>query len=281
MPLARRLFATLPWRLAQRLGAALGRLAWRLARRDRRRVESHLALAFPELDVAARRRLGAACLAHLGTSVGEILHLLGRSPREVLRHVVVEGAEDAVARVAAGQPVVVLTGHVGNWELISAVNLTHELGLHALTRVQDDPTLDATAVGLRAHLGSTNVGRGQSGAGAAMLRVLRRGGALALLIDQDIDTAGVWVRFFGRLAYTPVAAARLARRSGAAVVPAFASRLADGTHHVRFLPALELPDDDREATARMTAAIEAQIRRHPEQWVWMHRRWRRRPPEES
>jgi len=110
---------------------------------------------------------------------------------------------------------------------------------------------------------------------------LRGGGALALLIDQDIDTEGAWVPFFGRAAFTPLAAAHLALRLDAAVVPVFAERLDDGDHLLRFLPPLQLPADPTAATAAMTAMIEAQIRRRPEQWVWMHRRWRRRPPGEA
>jgi KDO2-lipid IV(A) lauroyltransferase len=88
---------------------------------------------------------------------------------------------------------------------------------------------------------------------------------------------GVWVPFFGRLAYTPVGAAKIALKQRAAVVPVFIERLENGHHLVRFQPPLDLPDDPREATALMTARIEEQIRRRPEQWVWMHRRWRRQP----
>jgi KDO2-lipid IV(A) lauroyltransferase len=110
-----------------------------------------------------------------------------------------------------------------------------------------------------------------------MLHALRRRGGLAILIDQDTRVEGVWVPFFGRPAFTPVGAARLALKRDVAVVPVFDERLADGTHRAHFEPPLDLPADEVEATAMMTRAIEAQIRRVPEQWVWMHRRWRRQP----
>lgn len=98
-----------------------------------------------------------------------------------------------------------------------------------------------------------------------------------MLIDQDTKVDGVWVPFFGRPAFTPVGAAELALRQKAIVLPFFIERKADGDHLLRFLPPLDLPDDPREATALMTRAIEEQVRRRPEQWVWMHRRWRRQP----
>lgn len=277
--LARGVFGALPWRLAQRLGAALGRLGWALSRRDRRRILDHLAIAFPELDDAARRRLGRDCFRHLGTSTGEILHVLGRDPEEASRHVRVEGWE-AVAHLWRDRerPVVVLTAHCGNWELLSTANRTHGLGLRAMARRQDDPVLDRWVIALREHLGTVTVGRGEAGASREILRTIRGGGALAVLIDQDIATEGAWVPFFGRDAFTPLAAAHLGLRLGAAVVPVFAERLDDGSHLLRFEPPLELPADPVGATAVMTARIEAQIRRRPEQWVWMHKRWRRRPP---
>jgi KDO2-lipid IV(A) lauroyltransferase len=98
-----------------------------------------------------------------------------------------------------------------------------------------------------------------------------------MLIDQDTKVDGVWVPFFGRPAFTPVAAARLALKQKAAVIPSFIERLPDGSHRAVFHPPPELPADAVAATALLTRLIEEQIRRVPEQWVWMHRRWRRRP----
>ena len=98
-----------------------------------------------------------------------------------------------------------------------------------------------------------------------------------MLIDQDTKVEGVFVEFFGRPAWTPVGAAELALRFDAAVLPTFIERRADGSHRAVIHPELPLPTDPTAATALMSAAIEAQIRAHPEQWVWLHRRWRRRP----
>ncbi len=274
-------FGLLPWRAAQRLGGVLGSLVWMVSRRDRRRALEHLELAFPDRSPGDRRRIAAACFRHLGANLAEILHVLHRSPETACRHQRVVGA-DAVERARAeGRPVVLITGHCGNWELISATNLSHDARFSAMARQLDEAALDELAVRLRAHLGTETIARGSHASARQMLRALRSGRTLALLIDQDIATDGVWVPFFGRLANTPRAAAELALRLGATVVPAFDERLPDGVHLVRFLPPLELPDDVEGATAAMTAAIENQIRRCPEQWVWMHRRWRRRPPGET
>ena len=275
-----RAFAALPWRGAQAAGRLLGRLGGRVVPRDQRRMLEHLAIAFPELDIEARRRLARACWRHLGCSLGELLHLRYRSPATASRHVAVAGFEVVEAARRSRRPILILTGHCGNWELISAANHSHGLGLVAMGRDNDDPALARAIVDLRQHLGTTTIARGASGSSRQLLSTIRRGGALALLIDQDIDTDGVWVPFFGKLAYTPTAGADLALRLGAVVVPTFAARLEDGSHRVTFHSPLELGDDREQATARMTAAIEAQIRRRPEQWVWMHRRWRRRPPGE-
>jgi len=122
------------------------------------------------------------------------------------------------------------------------------------------------------------INRAQPGAARRLLQTLRDGGALGMLIDQDTRVKGVWVPFFGRPAFTPVGAAEIALRRNVAVVPAFIERREDGRHLARFYPVLELADDLVEATAQMTATIEGQIRRRPEQWVWIHRRWRHQQP---
>jgi KDO2-lipid IV(A) lauroyltransferase len=193
----------------------------------------------------------------------------------------VEGFEEIERLRKQERPIVVLTGHCGNWELISTANHSHGLGVAAIARHLDDPELHASSVDFRTHLGTETIARSSPSSGRQLLRVLRARGALAMLIDQDIETEGAFVPFFGRLAHTSLGAAQLALRLGAGVVPTFSERLLDGSHLVRFHPALELSNDPVEATALMTKCIEDQIRRHPEQWVWMHRRWRRRPPEED
>ncbi|MEM6792854.1 MAG: lysophospholipid acyltransferase family protein [Acidobacteriota bacterium] len=278
---ARLLFGLLPWAQAQRVGRGLGRLAARVARRDTRRALEHLAVAFPELDSGQREERVRASYRHLGMAAAELLHLWARPPQEALQHVHIEGFDHVTKLRSEGRAVLILTGHCGNWELISCANESHGLQLAAMARDLEDAKIQRIAHSLREHFGSETVARGSRSAGRQLLRILRGGGALALLIDQDIETESVFVPFFGRLANTPTAAADIALRLGAGVVPTFSERLEDGSHRVTFHPPLDLPNNAQRATALMTASIEAQIRRRPDQWVWFHRRWRRRPASEE
>jgi KDO2-lipid IV(A) lauroyltransferase len=271
------LFRLVPWRAAQAAGATLGRLGWHLSRRDRRRTLDHIQLAFPELPAAERERLGRACFRHLGTVAGEFLWLLRRSCRDLAPRVAIEGWEVVEELRAQGRPILFVTGHCGNWELLGAAANCRGAEVTYVARGLDEPPLQRFLAAFRSRFAGRTMERGGTGAAREMLHALRRRGGLAILIDQDTRVEGVWVPFFGRPAFTPVGAARLALKRDVAVVPVFDERLADGTHRALFEPPLDLPANEVEATAMMTRAIEAQIRRVPEQWVWMHRRWRRQP----
>jgi len=269
----------LEWRDAQSAGGALGRAAWRLSRRERGRALEHLAIAFPDLQQEVRERLGRAAFEHLGVVLAECLWLRDRGRAEIPRHVLLRGGERIAAARATGRPLLFVTGHCGNWELLAA-RIACGLELAVVARELDEPGFQEELLAFRARFGTRTIVRGTPGAARELLRTLRSGGALGMLIDQDTRVEGVWVDFFGRPAWTPSGAADLALRFRAIVLPVFIERLADGSHRVDVEPELELTDDATAATQAMTAAIEAQIRRVPEQWVWMHRRWRRRPPGE-
>lgn len=270
---------SLPRAAALACGRALGRLAWMLSRRDRRRSLDHLAIAFPGLSERERRRIARQAFLHQGMNAAELLHLLRRNAEQILPAMEVQGWENVEAARTTGRPILILTGHCGNWELIPVPMRHRGVPLAAIARPADDPRIQELIASTRNHLGATTIARGTRGAARQILGVLRSGGAIAMLIDQDTKVDGVWVPFFGRPAFTPVGAAELAIKQEMRVIPTFMERRADGGHLVRFLPVLDLPTDAREATAGMTAAIEGQIRRRPEQWVWWHKRWRRQPPE--
>lgn len=273
-------FARASWSTVQRRGRVLGRLYWSLSGRDRRRTLEHLEIAFPEMTAPERRDLGRRSAQHLGTNLGELLHLLDAECDRIAPHVEIEGLEHLEALQQADQPIVLVTGHCGNWELLGTALSCQGLPISGVVRQVKYPELGAIIDGFRARFGLA-VPRGGPGASRRLLRSLKDRRILIMLIDQDIRADGVFVPFFGRLAYTPAGAAQIALRFKAAVVPAFDERLKDGSHRLHIDPPLVLPDDATAATAVMTTAIERQIRRRPEQWVWIHRRWRRRPPEES
>ncbi|MEA2695360.1 MAG: Kdo2-lipid lauroyltransferase/acyltransferase [Acidobacteriota bacterium] len=271
------LLGRLSWSAVQRVGRGIGRLAWVLGRRDRRRTLDHLALALPDLPAGARRALGRDCFRHQGMNLAECLHLLHKDCADLARHVEVEGWEEVERARANGRPLVLVTGHCGNWEILGAALNCRGLGMAVVARSLDEPRLQGMLAGLRDRFGTATIERGSGAAARQILGILRRGGALGMLIDQDTKVDGVWVPFFDRPAFTPVGAAKIALRQRTDVIPTFVERLPDGSHRIRIHPALDLPEDPREATAMMTRAIEEQVRRHPEQWVWMHRRWRRQP----
>ncbi len=263
---------------AQSFGRALGSLGWALAGRDRRRTLDHLEIAFPERSEADRDALGRASFRHFGTMLAECLWLRSRDAAEVSAWVDLEGWEEVERVRASRRPILIVTGHCGNWELLAAALNVRGLGMAVVARELDDPGLQGSLLALRDRFGTRTILRGTRGAARDLLRTLRSGGALGMLIDQDTDVEGVWVDFLGRPAWTPVGAAEIASRLGAVALPTFIERRPDGRHCARILPALDLPADPIAATQTMTDAIVAQIRRVPEQWVWLHRRWRRRPP---
>ena len=269
----------LPVPVALALGRGLGAIAHRLLARPRRLALVHVGEVFPELDTAARRRLVRATFAHAGQSFVE----LGLWPR--LRadpgYVAIEGLEEARAAVAEGRGVIVATGHTGNWELLAAAMAAWGFPLTVVARRVRDAHFDALIVRFREEAGIEILIRDRPDFLAGVRSALARGRAVALLIDQDTLGAGVFVPFFGRPARTPAGAAVLALRSRVPVCTAFIERRASGGHLVRL--ARVAADDlrGRDAvtllTARLTAAIEGQIRRAPAEWVWWHERWRRQP----
>jgi KDO2-lipid IV(A) lauroyltransferase len=274
----------LPLGLARGLGAGFGRLAFALAAGERRKALASLGRAFPERSAPERHALARACFRHLGMAVFEAgataaldrqLERLVRWPEEDRR--VLEGA------LARGKGVVFISGHVGNWELLARRVARAGFPSQSIAKETTDPRLTALVERFRAQGGVRSIWRGQEGAARAMLRALKAGEILGLLIDQDTRVQSLFVPFFGELAATPRAAADLALRTGAAVVVGFCQREGEGYR----LWMEEVPytaGEDREAdalalTTALSQRIEAAIRRAPEQWVWMHQRWKTRPPQ--
>lgn len=273
----------LPLGLTRAVGPVLTAPLLRMLRRERARMEAHLEIAFPELEANERRRLLRGCVRHFGLQTAEVAWLWRASESAVERLCEMEGAEHLETALRAGRGVVFATAHCGNWELVNLRLTAAGLPLTIAVRELDDPRVDRLVTALRSRFGTEVVPRGQS-AGRQLMSALARNRAVGLLIDQDIPSIpGVFVPFFGRRAWTPSGAAMLALRMGAPVVPGFDHRRPDGSHVLKIGPPLPQPADgsldDRvwELTAAATAAVEWQIRAWPEQWVWMHRRWRTRP----
>ena len=274
---------SLPLTLSRPIGRGLGRATLGLLPRSRKRIQAHLEIAFPDLEQRQRNAIARNCARHFGSMLAEVAWLWHARSQDIENLCEVEGVESFFEALSKERGAIFATGHCGNWELLSARLPIAGISLTSVARELDDPRLDNLATAMRSRFGTEIILRGPA-AGKRMVRALAENRAAALLMDQDIrDIPGVFVPFFGRPAWTPSGAAMLAIRRGCPVVPGFIHRRPDGTHKAEIHPPLPIPSggslEDRveELTASATAVIERQVRAHPEQWVWMHRRWRTRP----
>jgi KDO2-lipid IV(A) lauroyltransferase len=263
----------LPLRLSHAIGIVLGHFGWHVLWSYRRRALTNIAAAFPGWLPRRRRATIRAMFNHLGMTLVEMLWLPNLDAATCARTTTFEGLEN----LRPGEGMIGITGHCGNWEWIA-----HAIALRTpvtvLHRERDEPEMNRFITGLRANAGITTIDRGSTAAGREMIRALRSGSILAFLIDQNIRAESVKVPFFGRPALTPIGPARLAVRMGVPITRMFGERRGGKLHITILEPIFVSKDDDPVAlTARLTADIEAQIRRVPEQWVWMHDRYRERP----
>lgn len=284
-----RLGSLLPLRAALALGAAVAWLAWPLARATRRQMLESLAVAFPGKSPPERAAVARNSLRHLGWLAAEVV-TVRRWAHRLADYVSFAGDGERVLRevLGRGRGMVYVTGHVGNWELMARRVAAAGIPNATIARAGGDPRLNALLGSLRAEGGVTTLWRDDPGTGRAMIRTFREGKALGLLIDQDTRVQGFFVPFFGRPAFTPRAAGDLALRFRAPVVVAWCRRRGDRPgdgHEVRVIEvSYDADAADREAeskrlTAACTAVLEGAIRERPEEWVWMHQRWKTRPPE--
>jgi KDO2-lipid IV(A) lauroyltransferase len=269
-----------PWPRVLEEGARLGDAA-RALRLRRRVAEENLCIAFPDASDPWRRDVLAAHYRELGRVAAEyprLPALVRAGPGEVVAKVT--GLEHLEAARDAGRGAILLTGHYGHFELLGAwLGRIHPVDF--VVKPLSNPAVEAIVARWRA-----DAGVGLIPLGASLRRVfeaLRANRWVALLGDQDARRHGAFVPFFGRLSSTPKGPAELALRTGAPLIMGLPHRREDGRHELEVLPALEIPDrrapDAVESlTARHAALLEAAIRRHPEAWFWLHRRWKTTPP---
>jgi len=269
----------IPLGFARAIGRGLGRLAWIVARRERNRALRHLAIAFPEKSDAERARIARAMFLHLGMSLMEIAWLPNVHAGNREETTVVEGMDRLLEIIDSGRGIVIFTAHCGNWEWLSYVTGTFGRPVAVLQRERDDPQMNRYITEVRARAGVKTIDRGSPTSARDMIGAVRRGGILAFVLDQNIRTESVKVPFFGKPALTPIGPVQFAVRTGAVVAPAFIERRSDGKQYATFGEPIQCArgDDPVALAARITTLIEDQIRRVPEQWVWMHDRWRERP----
>ena len=275
------LIGLVPFPLARPFAVALGHLAALVDVGDRRRAEAHLLRAMPETTPAERRSIGRRMFVHFAVSAIELIHtdrfLAGT-------HAIPfpESARDGLtAALAEGHGVVLVGGHIGNWELCGQVIAQAGFKVTSIAKPVYDPRLTRFVNRLRTSHGHRILWRGDAHVAREILRIFKDNGILAILIDQDTKVQGVFAPFFGIPAHTPSAAASFALRAQAPVFVTFAHRVGDShVMHFERVPYSITGDHDADVlalTAELNGRLEAAIRLYPEQWVWLHRRWKKQP----
>ena len=261
---------------AARLGRLLGRLLGTLDRRHRLVAVENLRAAYgPSLGEEEADRLAMRVFEQMGVTATEVLHgprlLRGRVRR---RRLAAEGAE-AVLRASKGGPVVLLSAHLGNWEFLVPAARLAGFDLVPVARPLDNPLLDRWVEGIRASMGNRPLPK--RGALRTLVRAVREGRCIGLLVDQNAGRHGTLSTFFGRPCSTQSAGISLARRMKLPFAVVCLERQAPGLHRFLVGPPMFVEDDDeaeRRAVDEMNRQLEAIVRRRPAEWMWLHRRWR-------
>src|SRR6201986_4737379 len=279
----------MPRPVAVSFGRALGLAPYKLAGGLRRTGMRNLELAFPEMDEGERKRILRGTFRSLGRQLGEVSQF-PRISRERLREVAEYDSEDVklldVAR-ERGRGVIFLTSHIGAWELLCFAHSVFYEPISFLVRPIDNPRIDALVERIRTRFGNQPIDK--KAAARTALRLLKQGGTLGVLADLNTqEREGVFVPFFNHLACTTAGVATLALRTDATVIPVCAPWDERRKKFVfRGGPVIELVrtgDDRRDVeinTANFTAAIERHVRAFPDQWLWIHKRWKTRPAGEA
>jgi KDO2-lipid IV(A) lauroyltransferase len=276
--IASSLVEALPLSWAQSVGRLLGWMVYRLFGFRRGTTRENLRRSYPELSSAERERIAVDAYQSVGVTLLELVWQ-GRMTEDDLRSMVrIDGLDVLKKRVVEGKGVVVLTAHIGNWEIITlALKVLAGISVEALYKPQSNSAIDKAILSRRTRFGTTLIPMGMSI--REILRILQGGGCILIAADQSAPMESIHVRFFGREVPVFQGPAAFCLKTGAALVAAYALRGQDGTYMLecREIPTKDLPNDDHgveELTRRQVRATEEIIRRYPGQWMWMHRRWK-------
>ncbi len=277
----------LPRPAARLVGATFAAAAYAVRTPLRRSAMFNLRLAFPDWTDAQRRRAIRGMIRQIGWMAGEFSQFPKYTRERIEQIVVVDGFENFDAARRRGKGVLFLTGHMSAWELAPFAQALYGYPLHFLVRPIANRRVDALINSYRCRAGNQPIEKNR--AARAMLKVLGEGGTVGVLADHNTNIEeSVFVDFFGVSASTTSGLARIALRTDAAVVPGFLSWDPERRkYRLRFEPAVELSRTENEEadvvenTARFTRAIEDFVRAHPDQWLWVHKRWKTRPPGEK
>jgi KDO2-lipid IV(A) lauroyltransferase len=273
----------LPRSWARAMGAGLARMLFTVTPKLRKTAEFNLRLAFPQGTDAQRKATIRGMIRSLGWMAAEFARMPRYARENIENIIVLDGHENFLEGWKRGKGVLFLTAHLGAWELSSYAHALYGYPLHYMARPLDNARLDALVNHYRGRSGNTPIFKNESA--RVMLKILKNDGTVGILADQNtMRGEGAFVDFFDVPACTTTGIARVALHTGAAVVPGYA--VWDESlkkYRLRFEPPLELirtgdaESDILENTRRFAKVIEEIVRKYPEQWVWVHARWKTRP----
>ncbi len=275
--------AIVPRRFSLRLAELLGRFWFHLDAKHRRIALNNLKLAWgDELDESGRLDIARRNFVHLAKVMLELPYLRKLTPEKLGEIVTFRGLEHFNAALHKGKGVLVLASHFGNWEIMALAFSLQYRPINIVVRPLDNPLLDTLLTKIRTRGGNRMIAK--KGSVRKILRLLARGEVVALLIDQNLAWYdGVFVPFFKEIACTNKTLSSLALRTDAPVIPAYNIRERNSSYRIVVEPEVVLVrtgdtrGDIEENTARFNRIIERYVRRHPEQWLWVHQRWKTRP----
>jgi KDO2-lipid IV(A) lauroyltransferase len=271
----------LPDAAVSALGSAIGLAFYTLDRSHRRVALTNLEQCFPNRPASERRAIARGAFKHFGQVLLKLLTFSTLTPEQMMERSEYEGDERVRLAYAKGKGILFFTGHFGFWELHALAHGVKLRPIGVLARALDNARLNDLLERVRTGTGNHVIYR--HGAVRRVMKTLAAGEGVALLIDQHMHSPdAIWVNFFRRPAATTSTLAALALRTGAAVIPVFAHPLPGGRYKFVYEspvepPAPDAPDAIVEFTQRCTDVLEMHVRKHPELWLWMHRRWRDAP----
>ena len=262
----------------------LGKLCWLVVPSKRRKMAYENIMQAFSIDKPAAKEIAKSSVTRFGKMFLEVLRIPNYNADNIGKYVKLEGVENLWEALSHGRGAVLATAHTGNWELLGTALAMHKFPLVAVAKKQHNASMDQFINEYRTLAGmhvtyKTSV--------LEMVRLLSEGKIIGLLMDQDALSAGVFVDFFDRKASTPQGSAALARMKNAPIVPAFITANADGTHTAIIHPPVWAPktsnrhQDIFETTQLLTKIVENHIKQHPEEWFWLHNRWKTKPPKDE
>ncbi|HET6488138.1 MAG TPA: lysophospholipid acyltransferase family protein [Syntrophales bacterium] len=276
------LFRLIPLGVRRAIFKALFRLFYHASAKQRLIALHNLSRAYPEKSIDEIVEIAKGVYRHMGIVLAELFEMPFITRETLADWVTVEGLEHVEAALAKGKGVLSIVAHFGNWELMTVAVPMLIRPMQIIYRPLDSPIMDNLLGWSRTKHGNSLIPKG--GSGRRIIRLLKENNPIGILSDQNVDkNEGVFVDFFGRPACTSVGTAVLAMQSGAPVIPAFMPRMPDGRYKLIILPPVEVSrTDDYESdlvvtTQRFTKVVEDMVRKYPDQWFWIHQRWKTKP----